>query len=119
MRTANVASETLRQSECGLVWEEKISGATGSIEVLVNATFRVRATGASTVTIDGVLAMTMTTGEIAIFNAGQGNPDDAKATVTVTIGAASAFVQVARDKDRERLQVNPYNQLDSLDSVNP
>lgn len=119
MKTANIAAESLRHSESGLVWEEKISGATGSIEVFPMATFRVRATGATTVSIDGVLAMTMSTGEIAIFCAGNGSPDDAKATVTVTIAAASAFVQVARDKDRERLQINPYNQLDSLDSVNP
>jgi hypothetical protein len=109
MKTANLAAETLRDSESGLVWEEKISGAQSSIEVLPCATFRVRATGASTVTIDGVLAATMSTGEVIIFNAGKGNPDDSKSTVTVTIGAANAFVQVARDKDRERLLPNPYN----------
>lgn len=119
MKTANIASESLRVSESGLVWEEKITNATGSIEVLPMATFRVRATGATTVTIDGVLAMTMTSGEIAIFCAGNGNPDDSKPTVTVTVAAAAAYVQVARDKDRERLQVNPYNNLDSLDSINP
>ena len=119
MKTANIAAEVLRHSESGLVWEEKISGATGSIEVLPMATFRVRATGATTVTIDGVLAMTMSAGEIAYFCAGNGNPDDAKATVTVAIAVASAYVQVARDSDRQRLQVNPFNNLDSLDSVDP
>lgn len=103
MKTANIASATLRSAESGLVWEEKLSGATGSIEVGEYATFRVRATGATTVTIDGVLAMTMSSGEIAIFNAGRGNPDDTKPTITVTIAAASAFVQVARELDREKL----------------
>ena len=111
MRTSNNASQTLRDSESGLVWEEKLTNALGSIEVLPHATFRVRATGATTVTIDGILAMTMATGEIAIFNAGNGSPDDAKATVTVTIANAAAFVQVARDTDRPRLQPNPYNLL--------
>ena len=119
MRTANNASETLRHSESGLVWEEVLSGATGSFELRPMQTFRVRATGATTVTIDGVLAMTMSAGEIAIFCAGNGSPDDSKPTVTIAIAAVAAFVQVARDKDRDRLTVNPYNQLDNLDTVTP
>lgn len=100
MRTSNIANEALRHAEVGHVWEEKLTNSTGSIEVLPVASFRVRATGATTVTIDGVLAMTMTSGEIAIFCAGQGNPADSKATVTVTIGGAAAYVQVARDLNR-------------------
>ena len=100
MKTANLASATVRQAESGLVYEEKISGGTGTIEVLRYATLRVRATGATTVTIDGVLAMTMSSGEIVILNAGRGNPSDTKTTVTVVIGGANAFVQVARDADR-------------------
>jgi hypothetical protein len=119
MKTSNIASENLRVAETGLVWEEKITNSVGSIEVLPMASFRVRATGATTVTIDGVLAMTMSSGEIAVFCAGNGSPDDSKPTVTVTIAVAAAFVQVARDTHRDRLQPNPYNQLDSLDSVNP
>lgn len=100
MRSSNLASENLRVAETGMCWEEKISGATGSIEVLQMATFRVRAAGATTVTIDGILAMTMMAGEIAVFCAGRGNPTDSKPTITVTIAGAAAFVQVARDKDR-------------------
>ncbi len=102
MQTANLASRSLRHSESGLVWEEKLTNAQGTIEVEPCSTFRVRAAGATTVTIDGILAMTMSTGEIVIFNAGEGNPDDAKATVTITIGGAAAFVQVARNKDRPK-----------------
>ena len=109
MRTTNLANEALRHAEVGMVWEEKLTSATGTLEVLPMASFRVRATGATTVTIDGILAMTMSAGEIAVFCAGNGSPDDAKATVTVVIAAAAAFVQVARDKDRERLLPNPYN----------
>lgn len=119
MRTANNASETLRHSESGLVWEEKLTNAQGTLSLRPMQTFRVRAAGATTVTIDGVLAMTMVSGEIAIFCCGNGNPDDASPYVAVVIAGANAFVQVARDKDRERLQPNPYNQLDSLDTVNP
>jgi hypothetical protein len=101
MQASNIASRTLRSSESGLVWEEKLSGATGSLELEPCSTFRVRATGATTVTIDGILAATMSAGEILIFNCGEGNPKDSKATVTVAIAAASAFVQVARNKDRK------------------
>lgn len=102
MKTSNIASATLRQSESGLVWEEKLSGAQGTVEVTEYAVIRVRATGATTVTIDGILAMTMATGEIAIFNAGRGDLTDTKATVSILIGGANAFVQVARDVDRPR-----------------
>lgn len=105
MKTANLISETLRHSESGLTWEEKITNTTGTLELAKASTFRVRATGATTVTIDGVLAATMAAGEIIIFNAGDGNPDDAKSTVTVVIGAIAAFVQVARETKRPKLQL--------------
>lgn len=110
MKTSNLASETLRHSESGLVWEEVLSGAQGTITLKPYQTFRVRAAGATTVTIDGTLAMTMATGEIEILNAGSGQPVDVDpsggvvvrqaVTVTVVIGGANAFVQVARDAGR-------------------
>lgn len=103
MKTANIASATLNHSESGLVWEEKLSGAQGTVEVVEYSTVRVRATGATTVTIDGVLAATMSSGEIMIFNAGRGNPDDTKPTISFVIAAANAFVQVARNNDRQKL----------------
>ena len=105
MKTSNIASANLNTSDCGLVWEEKLTNATGVIEVVEYTAFRVRATGATTVTIDGVLAATMSAGEIMIFNVGRGDPDDTKPTITITIGAVAAFVQVARNKDREKLAV--------------
>jgi len=114
MRTSNLANESLRTAETGHVWEEKLSGATGTIQVQRFATFRVRATGATTVTIGGVLAMTMSAGEIAIFNAGWGDPSvdtnvqngtnlsgTTTISVPIVIAAASAFVQVARDNKRQ------------------
>ena len=119
MKTANIASENLRIAETGMCWEEKITNSQASIQVLPMATFRVRASAGTTVTIDGVLAMTMMANEIAIFCAGNGSPDDAKPTVTIAVAGANAWLQVARDKDRDRLQINPFNQLDSLDSTTP
>lgn len=96
----NIAARTARVSESGLVWEEKLTNAQGTIQVEPGATFRVRATGATTVTIDGILAATMSSGEIMIFCAGQGNPDDPSREIAIVIGAAAAFVQVARHNDR-------------------
>jgi hypothetical protein len=102
MQAANLAAATMRTSESGLVWEEKITGAQGSLELLPRQTFRVRAAGATTVTIDGILAATMSSGEVIIFNCGEGDPEDSKATITVAIAGANAFVQVARADDRKK-----------------
>jgi hypothetical protein len=101
MRTSNLANEALRHAEVGHVWKEVISNSTGTIKLKPFQTFRVRAAGATTVTVDGTLAMTMTSGEIAVLNAGSGlldvNTGKFAAEVTVVIAAASAFVQVAQD----------------------
>ena len=47
----NEAARVQRNAEMGLVWEEKLSGATGSFEVMKYSAIRVRATGATTVTV--------------------------------------------------------------------
>lgn len=114
MRAANTSNEAVRQSEVGNVWEEVLSGAAGTLSLLPYQTFRVRAAGAVTVTIDGTLAMTMVSGEIAIFNAGNGAPvainDNGINFVTPGFSAAincvvvitgTAFVQTARPKARQ------------------
>jgi hypothetical protein len=108
MRAANLANEAVRQAEVGQVWEEQLSGAAGTLSLRPYATFRVRAGGAVTVTIDGTLAMTMITGEIAIFNAGSGQPgisgptpSDTRAITAVVVVTGTAFVQVGRDNVRK------------------
>lgn len=106
MRTSNLANQAIRQSEVGHLWEEVITNGTGTLEIAKYSTFRVRcATGPITVTIDGVLAATMTTGEIMLFNVGGGAGTDAAnlvPSVTVQIaGAGTAYVQVARNVDRK------------------
>jgi hypothetical protein len=112
MKTSNIATENLRILETGAQWEEQLSGAMGTLKLMPMQTFRVRATGATTVTIDGTLAMTMSAGEIAIFSTGKGNIiNTGDNYVTVVIAGASAFVQVARETVRPRLVVNPYNDL--------
>jgi len=104
MRAANLANEAVRQAEVGQVWEEVLSGSGTAVPVRPFQTFRVRAASAVTVTIDGTLAMTMISGEIAIFNAGSGVPGsvpgDARYTAPVVAVTGTAFVQVARDNIR-------------------
>jgi hypothetical protein len=111
VKTANVVSENLRQAETGLAWVEVLTNAQGTLKLTDAQTFRVRATGATTVTIDGLLAMTMSAGEIVIFNTGHGSPDDTSPYITVVIAGANAFVQTAAEVNRQRLQPNPYNLL--------
>jgi len=101
MRTANLPNGAIRTSDVGFIWEEKLTNASGSIEVPQYATFRVKAAAAGTVTVDGILAMTMATNEIVVFNAGDGVPTANKATVTVTFSAA-VYCQVARSVERPR-----------------
>jgi hypothetical protein len=111
MKTTNNVTAALRQGEAGNTWEEVLSNATGSFEIAKRSTFRVRATGATQVFIDDVLAMTMSAGETVLFNSGDGNPDTLKNTVTIAIAAVAAYVQVSRELKRSSLVKNPYNQL--------
>lgn len=101
MKTTNLPSGAQRIANVGLVWEEKITNGTGTLYVQQQGTIRVRATGATTVTIAGVLAATMSAGEIEYFNVGAGLGQDGKAPVEVIIGAAAAFVQVAKENERD------------------
>lgn len=114
MKTSNLANEALRQSEVGMVWEEQLTGAAGSLQVLRYQTFRVRAASAVTVTIDGVLAMTMQSGEIVVFNAGRGNPSSGLSTVNVTV-TGTAYLQLARDQNRPTVTspITPFLQPES------
>lgn len=110
MKTSNLANESLRIAETGMVWEEQLSGAAGTLVLMPFQSFRVRAAAGGTVTIDGVLAATMVVGEILIFNAGGGQPTLSDPTTTAVVSrqansvtvviAGAQFVQVARDSTR-------------------
>ena len=102
MKTTNLSAGSQRISTVGLTWEEILTGAQGTFRVPFQTTFRVRAAGATTVTIDGVLAMTMASGEIEYFNSGAGLAGDDRSTIEIIIAGANAFVQVAKDKDPGR-----------------
>lgn len=101
MRTSNLANEALRVAEVGQIWEERLSGAAGTLQLLPFQTFRVRAVANGTVTIDGTLAATMVSGEILVFNAGAGQPVNVNQTTKQAVSVAvvitgNQFVQVAR-----------------------
>jgi len=101
LKTTNMPAGSQRQSEVGLSWIEVLTGAQGTIQVPIQGTIRVRATGATTVTIGGILAMTMSAGEIERINVGTG-PADGKSFVSVIIAGANAFVQVAKEIEKGR-----------------
>lgn len=94
MQTSNQANRAIRQEHVGHVWVEKLTNAQGNLNVLAYSTLRVRAVGATTVTINGVLAMTMSSGEIEYLNVGKGGLLT-DGSVDVVIAGAAAFVQVA------------------------
>lgn len=102
MKTSNQSNGAVRQSEVGHVWREVVTNDQKTLELEKLTTFRVRAGGATTVNIGGVLAMTMQADEIAIFNAGPGDKSDNKGKVTVVIGGANAWVQTADDSSKGR-----------------
>jgi hypothetical protein len=102
MKSTNLPSGALRQANVGLCWEEKLTNTVGTIYVSMQGTVRVHALGATTVTIDGVLAMTMAANMIEYFNVGAGAASDNVSTITVVIAGANANVQVAKEKDPGR-----------------
>lgn len=102
MRTSNLANQATRQSEVGHVWVELLTNTSGTLEIPKYATFRVRANAAVTITMDGILAATMASGEVLLFNTGSGSNDSSGnlvPTVTVVV-TGNCYLQVARDKDR-------------------
>ena len=101
MKSTNLPSGAQRTAEVGLVWEEVLTAGAGTFEVQVQGSIRVRAIALSTVTIAGILAMTLEAGETEILNVGSGLSADQKTTVTVVV-AGSANVQVALDNERGR-----------------
>lgn len=103
MKPTNIPSGSQRTVDTGFVWREVYKGAAGfTMELQMQSTFRVSAAADVTVTIDGVLAMTLRVNEVEYFNVGAGKANDSKSTVTVVIGAADARIQVALENDYGR-----------------
>ena len=99
MKSVNVPSGALRQVDVGLVWQEIYNGSGGAtFNAPWQSTIRVSAGADVTVTLDGVLAMTLRSGEVEYFNTGSGNVPSQR-YVVVVIGAGNARVQVAQESD--------------------
>lgn len=94
MQVYSQFSRVQRNSDFGIFLREVLTNAMGTIEVPKFSAVRVRATGATTVTFDGVLSCTMSSGEILVLNAGPGLSSDVKETVTLVIAGAAAYVQL-------------------------
>jgi hypothetical protein len=100
MRSSNPLSGGLRSSEVGLVWREiKSGGGLISFQIPKQTAVRVRAAAAITVTFDGILAMSMASGEIAVMNSGNGlsnglQSDSNNQTVNLIVDG-NCFIQIA------------------------
>lgn len=101
MKLSNLPNGALRTAECGLVYEEVLSGAAGTIYVAANTTLRIRATASTTVTIDGRLAVTMAANEILVLNVGDGVPALNKTLIAVVF-SGTVYCQVARAVERPK-----------------
>ena len=106
MKAVNLPSGAQRNVEVGLVWVET---AQTTFQVQQQGTIRVDTDvgglGDVTVTIGGVLAMTMRAGQVELFNVGTGAAGDGKTSVTVVIGGAgvaTARVQIAKEIETGR-----------------
>lgn len=103
MKTTNIPAGSQRNSNVGLVWQEKITNSGGTFQVNFQQTIRVSSVdGGTIVKIDGVLAATLQKGEVEYFNAGTGQKDDNKSTVTIEISGGNAHVQLAKDIETGR-----------------
>jgi hypothetical protein len=102
MRTTNLPAGSQRTSNVGLVWKEVLTGAAGTVLVQQQGTVRVSCVTACTVTIDGMLSMTMQAGEVEYFNVGAGQASNITRQSELVIAGGTANVQVALDVERGR-----------------
>lgn len=114
MKAADVPSGSARVVETGFVYQEVYNGSGGTTLYLPMFTsIRVSAGADVTVTVGGVLAMTLRSGEVERINVGGGQkdrsntqPGKGSSTVTVVIGAGDARVQIATMTDPGRRDVS-------------
>ena len=105
MRLSNQLSAGQRSSDVGLVWKEINSGGGASqLEVPRHTAIRVRAAAGITISLDGVLAVTMINGEIILLNSGigkmYGETGDPKNTVTLAWSGA-CFIQLGMESQEQ------------------
>jgi len=103
MKTTNLPAGSQRISEVGLVWVEEFAAGTGTFDVQHQGSVRIRSvSGPVTVTVGGIVALTLEAGETEIINVGTGVANDGKTTVTVVIAGGTSNVSVAKEKESGR-----------------
>lgn len=103
MKPVNLPAGSQRNSNVGLLWRERITAGAGTVEVPPTGTLRVYATADTTVTIGGILVMTIRAGDKEYINVGMGigsEISDGRRPVEVVI-AGTADVQVAEESDNK------------------
>lgn len=101
MKTTNIPAGTQRMSNAGLVWEQKVAGGSTTFRATFQSTVRIHAIDVTTVTLDGVTALTLEAGETEYLNVGTGISDDKLSTVEVVV-SGTANVSVARETETGR-----------------
>ena len=101
MKAANIPAGSARDSEVGLVWEEKVAGGSVTFRAKFQATVRIHAIAQTTVTLDGVPSITLEAGETERINVGTGKADDKRSTIEVIV-TGNANVQLAREEETGR-----------------
>lgn len=107
MRLSNQLSAGQRSSDVGLVWKEINSGGGASqLEVPRHTAVRVRCAAGPgiTISLDGVLAVTMANNEVILLNSGigkmYGETGDPKNTVTLAWSGA-CFIQLGMESQEQ------------------
>lgn len=106
MRLSNQLSAGQRSSDVSLVWKEINSGGGAStLEVPRHTAIRVRsATAGLTISLDGILAVTMDDKEIIVINSGigklYGQMADIKNTVTLAWSGA-CYIQLGMESQEQ------------------
>ena len=103
MKPVNLPAGSQRNSDVGLLWREVITASSGTISVFPQGSIRVAASADTTVTIGGVLVMTVRAGKDIIINVGMGlgtEISDGRRKVDVVI-AGAADVQIAEESDNK------------------
>jgi hypothetical protein len=82
-RLVNIANGASNITDAGLCLIERQTSGTGTLEFNPYTTIRVYCLTTGTITIDGVLACTLTANEIVLLNVSKGLTSDTKLSVTV------------------------------------
>ena len=97
MKRTNLYNGSSRSFESGAVWQEKLTGTTGTVYVKEYSTCRIRSVGANIISIDGITSISLLGGEIEYINAGPSSRADK--TVAILVAGAGVFLQTSKESE--------------------